>query len=223
MRIDASPARALSWLAAASLLGFAVPTVFSGTLRWSRPVFLIPYVAIAGAFALAALRAHPLPAGRWTAHAPQALAAGVLALFFLWRNIQGQQPSEVPEGLDLLAALAWAGLAYGSIDGLLLNAIPVILVGGPPQEVPGPVSRRVLQALLGLLASLLVTVAYHAGFAEFRGARMLSAVIGNTIITATYLASGNPLAPVATHAGMHVFAVLHGMETTLQLPPHHGR
>jgi len=32
----------------------------------------------------------------------------------------------------------------------------------------------------------------------------------------------NPLAAVATHVAMQLMAVFHGMETTLQLPPHDG-
>jgi hypothetical protein len=51
---------------------------------------------------------------------------------------------------------------------------------------------------------------------------MVSVVIGNVIITSSYLLTGSPLAAVVTHVIMHVAAVLHGMETTLQLPPHYA-
>lgn len=222
MRVHPGRARALSWLAAASVLGFAVPAVFSFGLQWSRSAFLVPYVLVGGAFVLLYLHVHPLPAGRWLARLPQAAAVAALALLLMWRNIQGQPASAAPEGAGLLFALAWSGLAYGAMDALLLNVLPVLAVGGPPQDRGGSPAQRVRQALLGLAASLLVTTAYHAGYAEFQGPKMVTPVVGNAIITATYLASGNPLAAVITHAGMHVMAVLHGMETTVQLPPHEG-
>jgi hypothetical protein len=46
-------------------------------------------------------------------------------------------------------------------------------------------------------------------------------LIGNAVVTAAYLLAGNPLAPVLAHVIMHVAAVLHGMETTMQQPPHY--
>jgi hypothetical protein len=46
-------------------------------------------------------------------------------------------------------------------------------------------------------------------------------VVGNAIITSSYLLTGSPLAAILFHVAMHVAAVLHGMETTLQLPPHY--
>jgi hypothetical protein len=222
MRSASTRATALSWLLAASLLGFGVPALFSWMLHWSRPAFLFPYAVVVGALAVSYLRAHPIPARRWSARLPQVLAAVGIAVFLLWRNIVGQPSSAAPQGFGLVAALAWIGLVYGSIDALLLNVLPVLAVGGPPHAVRGPLQRRLAQGLLCLVASLLVTVAYHAGFVEFQGASMLYAMVGNAIVTATYLASGNPVAPVATHVAMHVLAVLHGMETTLQLPPHYG-
>jgi hypothetical protein len=39
------------------------------------------------------------------------------------------------------------------------------------------------------------------------------------LIALTYLSTGSPA--VATHVIMHMAAVLHGMETTLQVPPHY--
>ena len=75
-------------------------------------------------------------------------------------------------------------------------------------------------AYLRLQPSLAMTVIYHLGYTEFQGAAIVSAVIGNAIITLTYLLTGSPLAAVATHIIMHMAAVLHGMATTLQVPPH---
>lgn len=115
----------------------------------------------------------------------------------------------------------WIGLLYGVVDGLFLNAMPVLAVERaislPAQASRG---RRLMRALLALGASIFVAVAYHLGYSEFHGPAILSVALGMVIITSTYLLTGSALAAVATHVIMHVAALLHGMETTLQLPPH---
>jgi hypothetical protein len=218
-----TPVPAPRWLALAAIVGFAISAVFSWGLQWSRTLFLLPYVVLAGAFLFLYFRDRPLPPRRWIAHWPATALAVAAASFLLWRNIQGQPASATPAGGGLLFALGWTGLVYGTVDALLLNVVPVLAAGGPPADLPNA-SRgaRLRQGVIGLAASLFVTAAYHAGYTEFQGSSMLLVLVGNTIITATYLVSGNPLAAVATHVIMHTMAVLHGMETTLQLPPHYG-
>ena len=61
----------------------------------------------------------------------------------------------------------------------------------------------------------------HLGYAEFQGPALGWVVVGNAIITSSYLLTGSPLAAILSHVAMHVAAVLHGMETMLQLPPHY--
>jgi hypothetical protein len=36
-----------------------------------------------------------------------------------------------------------------------------------------------------------------------------------------YIVTGNPIAAVISHVAMHIAAVLHGVETVMQLPPHY--
>jgi hypothetical protein len=80
--------------------------------------------------------------------------------------------------------------------------------------------RGLLAAVIALAASLLVTTAYHWGFAEFRGPAIVQPLMGDALITLGYLLTANPVTPVAAHVA-HIAAVLHGPETTVQLPPHH--
>jgi len=212
-----------AWVAVAAVVAFAVPAVFSMGLRWERSRFLLPYVGTIGALLLVYFRRHPLSMTQWVGHWPWALVGIAAASSLLLRNIAGQPPSAVPSGMQLVAALAWVGLAYGVIDGLLLNVLPVLAVQGAAFfEGQPPRGVRLQRGLFALAASLTVTVAYHLGYTEFHGPAMISAIIGNAIITSTYLLTGSPLAAVATHVIMHGAAVLHGMETTLQVPPHAG-
>ncbi|HWE15644.1 MAG TPA: hypothetical protein VG758_00455 [Hyphomicrobiaceae bacterium] len=165
---------------------------------------------------------HPLSIREWIGYWPYALIGTAAAGFLLLRNIAGQQSSTVPEGWQLVLALGWVGLAYGLVDGLLLNVFPVLAVQGASFfESRPPIQSWLIRGLLALAASLALTVVYHVGYTEFQGAAIVSVMIGNAIITLTYLLSGSPLAAVATHVVMHMAAVLHGMDTTLQVPPHY--
>ena len=109
-----------------------------------------------------------------------------------------------------------------AVDALLLNIVPVLSLYGAhhPEELRlGP--GRLYWGAVALAGSLLVTALYHLGFAEYRGRGLLQPLLGNAIITAGYLLTGNPLASLVAHVLMHVAAVLHGMEGTTQLPPHY--
>lgn len=211
------------WLALASLIGFLVPAVFSTGLRWDRATYLVPYVAIVGVFLWRSFRVYPLSLSELVRRWPWGAVAAAIAVFLLLRNIQGQPTSAVPVGSELVFALVWIGLIYGVIDALLLNVMPVLVIYRAwPAGKTHARSARVLRGVAALGASMLVTVAYHLGYTEFQGPALLAVIVGNVIIASTYLLSGSPLAAIATHVVMHVAAVLHGMETTLQLPPHYA-
>jgi hypothetical protein len=136
--------------------------------------------------------------------------------------VAAQPASARPHGADLAVALGWEGLVYGTVDAILLSVIPVLAVYGSrrPEQLAGPGARwRWGGAALG--ASLLVSAAYHLGFAEYRGPALLGPLVGNGLSTVSYLLAGNPLAPILSHVIMHQAAVWHGMATTAQLPPHY--
>jgi hypothetical protein len=213
----------LGWLAAAAIIAFAVPAVFSMGLRWERTLFLVPYVGSVGLFLAVYFSRHPLSIRQWIGYWPYAIIGTAAASFLLLGNIAGQPSSAVPEGWQLVLALGWVGLAYGAVDGLILNVFPVLAVQGASFfESRPPMQSRLSRGLFALGASLALTVVYHLGYTEFQRVAIVSAMIGNAIITLTYLSTGSPLAAVATHIIMHMAAVLHGMDTTMQVPPHYS-
>lgn len=215
--------QSLRWLVIAALIGFLVPAVFSSALRWQRSLFLIPYVAIVGAFLFVYFRRTSISLKQLIGHWSYGLIGVAVATFLLIRNVQGQPASGMPEGGQLILVLGWVGLVYGVTDGLLLNVMPVLAVQGARFYEASPSwKERLVRGLIALAASIVVTVAYHSGYTEFHGPKMVSVIIGNGIITSSYLLTGSPLAAVVTHVIMHVAAVLHGMESTLQLPPHYA-
>lgn len=214
---------AAGWILLAGAVGLASSAIFSSWLRVDRATFVLGHATLVAAFAavyVAVTRIRPLVQLRrhWRAGA----AAGVLIGAFLAQGVSAQPASPRPAGAGLGYALLWLGGVYGAADALLLNVVPVLVVyGSRPGEDMRRAAARLRRGGLALLASLAVTAAYHFGFAEFRGPGLLQPLIGNAVITAGYLLSGSPLAAVLAHIIMHAAAVLHGLDTTVQLPPHY--
>lgn len=212
------------WLIGASLIGFGMSAIFSGLLKLSRRLFLIPYIAISGLVLFLFLYNNPIANIEfWLHNWFWGLFASIIAGAFLVKNVISQPYSQTVKGLPFYVDIIWFGIAYGIIDGLLLNVMPVVIVLNIFSEYYffGNLSGQILIGVIALVASLLVTLFYHLGYPEFRNKSVLFVLLGNTIITLTFILSGNPLAAVLTHMIMHVAAVFRGPETTIQLPPHY--
>lgn len=212
----------MRWVFGAALLGFASAALLASLLGLPRDVFVGFYAAIVAGFSLGFLRIERIDPRvqlrrRWLA----GVLVGTLAGALLARTVLLQPGSPRPAGGALAWALLWDGALYGIADALLLSVVPVLAVYGsrPADELRSPAARW-RWGLAALLASLFVTAAYHVGFTEFRGSALVAPLIGNGIVTLGYLASGSPIAPLLSHIVMHSAAVLHGMATTAQLPPH---
>jgi len=209
------------WVLAAAALGFGLAAVFSSWLRLPRTLFLVPYLLGVAAFLEAYRRRARVDVGaalrtRWAAGLA---GAGVVGAFLVWSVLR--QPASPPPAQVPLQVL-WLGAAYGVADGLLLSVLPVAATWRALAR-PGlaaPRGGRLGAGALALAASLLVTAAYHLGYAEFRGAAIGGPLFGCGVMTLAYLATGNPLSAVLSHVAMHVAAVLHGIDSTIQLPPH---
>lgn len=214
----------LGWIVAAGLLGFALSFFFAGKLRLPRRVFLIPYVILSSLFLYAfvywsGISLQDLIRHNWI----WGMIGAVLLALFLVKNIRSQPASPGSKGAWLALDILWLGAVYGLTDALLLSVFPVMAAWqaftllGWTAGWPG----KILVALIAVVASLLVTVAYHAGYPEYQGKGMVGPVIGNTTMTAGYLLTANPLAAMLSHMAMHIAGVLHGPATVVQLPPHY--
>jgi len=213
----------LEWIAAACVIGFAISAIFSGWLHLRRDLFLIPYIGFTLLFLSAYLRWSGLSLPELILHnwVWGVVGAVILAIITI-RNVLSQPASPRAKGFSLVVDLLWSGFLYGLIDALLLSVLPVVAAWqafsllGWTSSGPG----RLLVALLAILASMLVTSAYHAGYPEFRGKRLVNANVGNTVMTLGVLVTNNPLAAMLCHPAMHIAAVLHGPARVVQLPPH---
>jgi len=207
---------ALVWIVGACVVGFAITAIFSSWLRLSRDLFLIPYLAFGSIFLVAFFVMNDIDVvallrDNWV----WGVVVGILLAIFLVRNVRLQPRSKGPQGSYLVIEILWAGLLYGLMDGILLSVMPVVAIWEGMRDWPW------FGTLLGgLVASIAVSVSYHLGYKEFRNERIKYPVIGPGIMTLGVIVSGNPLAAIISHPVMHIAAVIHGPDTTVQLPPH---
>lgn len=214
----------IGWVIASGVVGFAISMIFAGVLRLPRTLFLVPYIAIAGMFFYAYIRWSGISITEVIRHNwLWGLVGAILLSVFLVRNILSQPVSVRAQGLPFVLDLLWSGVAYGLTDALLLTVLPVLATWQAFSSLnwtanwPG----KILVGIIAMLASVLVTTAYHFGYPEYRGSGMMGPVIGNTTMTLGYLLTNNPLAAIVSHISMHVAAVLHGPASVVQLPPHY--
>lgn len=213
------------WILTAALLGFAIAAVFAGLLKLPRTYYLLVYIPIVAAFfalfaATNKINLKELLAHNWY----WGLAGALITGAFVVKNVYSQPASERRSGAAFIRDIAWPGLIYGLIDALLLTVLPVLAVkialGGPAWTEVW--YGKVGTGIIGLLASFLVTTAYHLGYPEFRGKKIIWPNVGNGILSLAFILTANPLAAVLPHMAMHVAAMIHGPKTTGLVPPHYS-
>lgn len=149
-----------------------------------------------------------------------ALLLGVGVGLLMVRNVLSRPGTPPLPGELLPLALAWRGLAYGAVDGLILFAFPWVVAWRALGADHGTHRRRVGASLLAWALVLVMTTAYHLGYHDFRWGKILQPNIGSGITAVATLASANPAASPLAHVMLHVAAVLHSPATDLFLPPH---
>lgn len=212
------------WIIAASAWGFGISAIFSALFKLQRRLFLIPYIILTSVFLYGFVRLNSIDLSTLIEqNLLWGIVAGVIIGGFLVFNVRSQPSTRNSSGGELLIDLSWLGLAYGIIDALFLNIIPVLAVGAGLSQIGWTSSwlGRIGVAVIALFASLWVTLAYHVGYKEFRNRSVGLVLVGNALITFAFLVSGNPVGAVISHAVMHIAAVIQGPETTIQLPPHY--
>jgi membrane protease YdiL (CAAX protease family) len=203
------------WPLAVACASGSIAWVSVDLLRWPRELFLLPYVAAAWILGTLFVRRERVDVAAAVSRNP--LRTSVITLIaagLMITTVLLQRGAPRAHGARLVAELAWDGVAYGCVDGLLLTVIPMAAV------THARAGGRTTDAF-AFVASMFVFIVYHLGFPEFRGTGLVAPVVASIVFGAAYLAARNPLAPIIAHAAMHVVAVLHGPAGTVQLPPHY--
>ncbi len=211
----------LGWIPVSASIGFATAFLFGDLLTLPVDVYYAIYFAVILAFLGVYARTTGLVMRDWLSRRlAMALVLGVIGGLFLMRGVLARPATARLSGLRLWWALLWRGLAYGSVDGLLLLAFPWIVTW---RALHGDGRRGVGRLGVGLVAwvaILFVTTAYHLGYADFRSEKILQPDVGSAIGGLPTVLSANPLASPVSHVFLHITAVLHSPDTGLFLPPH---
>jgi hypothetical protein len=223
-RMATDAGRHLRWLAGGFAFAFLVPFVLADRLDLPRDLYYAVYVvAVTAFFFLWVLTTDQSLAAmvrrRWVPALVLGLAVGgLLALVVL----RAEDATARPGGLELVAAVAWRGIAYGLADGLLLSAFPILVVFA--MFAGTRLRERMLGTaavgLAALVASLAMTAVYHAGYSDFRSEKVRQPIAGDVIWSIPTLVTLNPIGAPIAHAGMHTSAVIHSYQTDTFLPPH---
>lgn len=224
-QLTATPAAEQAlWLAGGLLLAFLIPFVLADTLELNRDLYYGLYgaavIGYVGAWAtMTGQSLRRLASRKLGLAVALGVVAGAVLVLMVYRT---EDSTPRPDGIELAAAIAWRGLFYGAVDGLLLSAFPILAVFA---AFAGTRLRRhrtgtVLVALIALTASLAMTAVYHAGYSEFRGEEIRKPVAGDVVWSAPTLLTLNPVGAPIAHAAMHTSAVVHSYETDTFLPPH---
>jgi hypothetical protein len=212
------------WILSASFLGFAVASIFAGLLKLTRNLYLLIYIPVVAAFFFLFIVINKISLTEILSHNWYwGVIGALLAGAFVIKNVYPQPSSKRSTGFALLTDIAWPGLVYGLMDALLLSVIPVLAIKIALTDPVWPQNwlGKIGFCIIGLFASFFVTTAYHLGYPEFRGKRILWPNIGNGVLSLAFIITMNPLAAILPHMAMHVAAMIHGKETTGQVPPHY--
>ena len=214
--------RIIGWLLRLAVAGFTMSWLGAGVAGWHRDALVLVYAVVVGVLVFSYFRSAGVEfrkslLRRWQS----GVVAGLVVGGLLARNVMAQPGSPEPHGVQLAWPILWLGVIYGVVDALLLNVMPVWIVYADWNAGAKIRSVRLGRTAVALGASLLVTATYHLGYQEFRGPELMQPLIGNGLITLAFLLTGSPASSIIAHVIMHTAAVLHGINTTVQLPPHY--
>jgi hypothetical protein len=212
------------WVLAAAVLGFATTALISGLLELRRDWFVAIYALLVGSFLYGYIRwsgvdLRSFLLSRWIWGVIGAVVVGAMMV----ASVQRMPASVGSSGAALMWDILWLGIVYGVVDALLLTVLPIAVTwrafsaAGWTASWPG----KLAAGAVAFAASLGVTAAYHLGYVEYRGPQVVDPLIGNGVMTLGALLTGSPLTAIGAHIALHVASVLHGVETTVTLPPHY--
>jgi len=211
----------LLWIPAGGAVAFVAAFVFGDVLELPVDLYYLIYFGAVLGFLVFYGRSTGLEPRTWMGRRWQwAVVLGVVGGVVLARGVLAGPPTPGLSGPELAWALAWRGLAYGAVDGLILLAFPWVVVWRALGAEERGWGARVGAGALAWTAILLLTTVYHLGYRDFRSPKLVQPNIGSTIGAVPTLVTANPIASPLSHVFLHLTAVIHAPETDLYLPPH---
>jgi hypothetical protein len=168
--------RHFAWLLGGMAGAFLIPFSLADRLELQRDVYYALYVAFATGLFLAWARdtgqsVRAILSRRWRLAVVLGFVFAVVGAVLVTKAEDG---ASHPGGVEFIGALIWRGLIYGAADGLLLSAFPILVVfaalkNSRPRRRAGGL---IAVGAVAMVASLAMTVVYHAGYSDFRGSKL---------------------------------------------------
>ena len=207
----------LLWLIGLAVAAFAVSWLLASRLRLGRFLYVAVLFVVTAALSAGYLLWLGMGAGQMlTTRWGWGLLAAPVAAAFPAFGMTRLPASRRRTGLALGGALLWEGVVYGVAEGILLSALPAFITWQMVHSLGwsgfgGGLARWTLP----VLASILVIVVHHLGYADYRNRQLVPISAGCGLLTVGYLVTASVLAPTIGHVLMHIAAIIHGTE----LPP----
>ncbi|MDE3086912.1 MAG: hypothetical protein KGJ77_09115 [Acidobacteriota bacterium] len=207
----------LLWLVGVGASSFGVAWLSGTRLRIRRALY-IPLLALvtggltAGYVAWLGVGVEDVVLARW---GWGLLAAGVAGLVLGFGVIR-QPATRRLERRDLPEAVVWEGIVYGTAEGVLLSALPVLMTWQLLHSLGwAGTAGAVARWTLPVLASAAVIVVHHLGYWNCRNRILVPITWGCSLLAVGYLVTASMVAPTLGHILLHFAADAHGVE----MPP----
>jgi hypothetical protein len=210
-----------AWLGFTLAVGFLVPYVFADLLSLDRDLYYGVWAATAVLLFATWIRGtgQSLPA-MLLRRLPAALVLGIVGgVVGLLGVIRADDRMTHPDGFEFAVAVVWRGLVYGLVDGLMLAALPILIVYAALDPGRRRLAGKLGVGAAGIAASLAMTTVYHLGYPQFRDGDLAKPLGGNLAWSLPTALTANPVASPIAHGAMHVTAVYRSYDTEVFLPP----
>lgn len=208
----------LLWLANLTLAAFAVSWVAANVLRVRRTAYIGVLAVVTTAFTVGYV--WWIGVGAWSlvrTHWMWGVAGAPIGAAFMAFGMSRLPVVQSLRGRKLAAAIAWEAVVYGVCEGVLLSALPAFMTWQLVHSLGwSGLAGAVARWSLPVMASLVVVVAHHLGYWEYRNRLLLPISGGCGLLTVAYLVTANPITAALGHVLAHASALLHGAD----LPPH---
>jgi hypothetical protein len=219
-QIAVSWTAAMVWLAITAAVGFLVSWLATDVRETAHRPYIALLTTVTVALAGAYLAWTGVDVTDAVAHnAGWGVLGGVLVAVPVSAGILRMPGHRVPVETGRRAdTLGWEGVVYGIAEGVLLSALPALIVWNAADTAgwTDGSGGQFTASVVALGASLLVIAVHHFGYWDYRSRQVLPVMAGCGLLTVAFLATGSVLAPVIGHIAMHVAGVWNGIE----LPPH---
>jgi hypothetical protein len=224
MPVPVSPvpwAGSLIWLAALAVVSFMVTWVAADKLGMRRTSYIAVLTVVTAAMTAGYIAwAEISVTNLLTTHWAWGLLAAPLCGAFLIVGMTRLPVTQRLTGRRLGIALLWEGVVYGTTEGVLLSALPVLMAWQMIHSLgwSGP-GGAIARWTLPIVASVVIVIVHHLGYWEYRNRLLLPISAGCGLMSVGYLVTASPIAPVLAHVLSHATGLVHGVE----LPPHPHR